>query len=245
MVAGATLHQRHPAVAPRPQRNIGAPRRASRWYSRFVFALKIVLPVVAIGLIVAIFAWRELMPSSVSAQRDRSALQREVLANSQMVNPRFRGIDDQGQPFSLSADFAIPSVRSPDVTDLVQPKGDISRNDGSWVALSAERGTYNRRTRILDMDGHVSIFHDQGYEMVTSRMRVDMAEGVASGDEPVFGQGPDTEFQGSGFRLEERGARVVLTGDSRVVVFSGAADGMFGLPDIAPAAPQRRSEETR
>ncbi|MBL8838169.1 MAG: LPS export ABC transporter periplasmic protein LptC [Alphaproteobacteria bacterium] len=242
MAAGATLHHRHPVVAPKTPRHIGPPRRASRWYSRFVLGLKIVLPLGAVALIGLIFSFREQAPSRRNQTAD---IQREVLANSQMVNPRFRGIDDQGQPFSLSADFAIPSTRNPNVTDLVQPKGDITRNDGSWVALSAERGAYDRRDRVLDLGGHVSIFHDQGYEMVTSQMRVDMPSGVAVGNEPVFGQGPDTEFQGAGFRLEERGARVVLTGDSRVVIFGSMADGMVGLPDITPSAPQRRSEETR
>lgn len=242
MTAGATLHQRHPAVTAKSTRHIGPPRRASRWYSRYVLALKIVLPLGAIALVGAIFSFREQAPSR---RNQASDMQREILANSQMVNPRFRGIDDQGQPFSLSADSAIPSARNPNVTDLVQPKGDITRNDGSWVALSAERGAYNRQDRILDLAGHVAIFHDQGYEMVTSQMRVDMPSGIAAGNEPVFGQGPDTEFQGAGFRLEERGARVVLTGDSRVVIFGGMADGMVGLPDITPSAAARRPEERR
>ena len=235
--ASATLHQRHPAIAGGSPRRVGKPRHASRWYSRFVLALKIALPVIAVAIIVAIFGWREIFPNS-GMRTTSPVVQSEVLANSQMVNPRFRGIDDQGQPFSLSADLAIPSPRNPNVTDLVQPKGDITRNDGSWVALSAERGSYDRQTRILDLGGHVAIFHDQGYEMVTSQMRVEMADGVASGEQPVFGQGPDTEFQGSGFRLEERGSRVILNGDSRVVIFGGAADGMVGLPDLSPSAPR-------
>lgn len=242
MAAGAAIHHKHPIVAAKTTRHVGAPRRVSRWYSRYVLALKIILPLIAVALVGTIFSFRDQAPNQ---RNQASEIQREILANSQMVNPRFRGIDDQGQPFSLSADFAIPSTRDPNVTDLVQPKGDITRNDGSWVALSAERGTYNRQDRILDLGGHVAIFHDQGYEMVTSQMRVDMPSGVAVGDEPVFGQGPDTEFQGAGFRLEERGARVVLTGDSRVVVFGSMADGMVGLPDITPSAPARRAEDRR
>jgi hypothetical protein len=35
----------------------------------------------------------------------------------------------------------------------------------------------------------------------------------------VHGQGPDTELHGEGFRLEAKGARILLLGESRIVFF--------------------------
>jgi hypothetical protein len=41
--------------------------------------------------------------------------------------------------------------------------------------------------------------------------------GDAQGDEPVKGQGHDFELSGEGFRIENKGARLHLTGESRIL----------------------------
>jgi lipopolysaccharide export system protein LptC len=227
------LPGRAPRAAPR---RIGPPRRASRWYTRFVKVMKLALPLIAAITIAVIFAWPQLFPSVTGLRRSLGAIGVEELARSRMVNPRFRGVDDQGQPFSLSADVATPSPTAPDLTDLENPRGDMTRTDGSWISITGDRGTYDRAQRLLDLGGRVSVFHDQGYEMQTTQMHFDMGTSVVQGDQPVAGQGPDTEFTSDGFRIEDRGARVFLTGQSRVVIYRQPDDGQLGLPDIPTAA---------
>jgi lipopolysaccharide export system protein LptC len=227
----------HSGPAPRAApRRVGPPRRASRWYTRFVRVTKIALPLVAAATIAVVFAWPQLFASVDRLRRSLGAIGVEELARSRMVNPRFRGVDDQGQPFSLAADVATPSPTNPDLTDLENPRGDITRTDGSWVSITGDQGTYDRTQRLLDLGGRVSVFHDQGYEMQTTQMHFDMGTSIVQGDQPVTGQGPDTEFQSEGFRLEDRGMRVFLTGRARVVLYSQPEDGQLGLPDIPTAA---------
>ena len=79
-----------------------------------------------------------------------------------------------------------------------KPKGDITLKDGTWLALSAEAGVYRKKDELLDLEGNVNLFHDGGYEIATSRARIDLAKNSAEGDEPVVGQGPDTELQRRG-----------------------------------------------
>jgi lipopolysaccharide export system protein LptC len=38
----------------------------------------------------------------------------------------------------------------------------------------------------------------------------------------VEGQGPNSELQGEGFRLLDRGVRIIVTGKSRLVLYPGA-----------------------
>ena len=80
------------------------------------------------------------------------------------------------------------------------------------------------------------MFHDQGYEVRTTKMHFDLGTSIAEGDEAVAGQGPDTEFQSQGFRIEDRGMRVFLSGQARVIIYRQGEDGALGLPDIPTAA---------
>jgi lipopolysaccharide export system protein LptC len=238
MADHAALRERRAAPARAAPRRIGPPRRASRWYSRFVAAMKVALPLAAAAVVGVILMWPQIFPSVARLRQSLGAIGVEELAQSRMVNPRFRGVDDQGQPFALAADVAKPSPHGPDLTELENPRGDLARSDGSWVALTAETGTYDRARRLLDLGGRVTVFHDQGYEVQTNRMHFNLATSIVEGDQPVVGQGPDTEFQSEGFRIEDRGMRVFLTGRARVVLYRQPEGGEFGMPDIPAAGPR-------
>jgi lipopolysaccharide export system protein LptC len=241
MADQATLRDRSLAPQRAAPRRIGPPRRASRWYTRFVAVMKISLPLAALAMVGGILLWPQLFPSVARLRQSLGAIGVEELAQSRMVNPRFRGVDDQGQPFALAADVATPSATNPDVTELENPRGDMTRSDGSWVALTADDGTYDRARRLLDLGGRVTVFHDQGYEVQTTKMHFNLGTSIVEGDQPVAGQGPDTEFQSEGFRIEDRGMRVFLTGQARVMIYRQPDDGQLGLPDIPTAGPRQQS----
>ena len=62
----------------------------------------------------------------------------------------------------------------------------------------------------------MTVFQNQGYQLQTRSARFFFKPGDAVGDEPVQGHGDDFEMQGAGFRIEDRGARIHLLGQSRV-----------------------------
>lgn len=198
------------------------PRRYSRAYSRFVLVMRWTLPAAALLVGAAVVAWPNFMPSRGPARGERLA--NEDFTTQRMVNPRFRGLDDNGRPFSLAADIASPSGSDPNVTDLVNPRGDITLESGNWVALNAEQGHYNRDRRVLELTGQVTLFHDHGYTLTTEAATIDIANSRAEGRVAVNGSGPDSELQGEGFQIEDRGMRVIVTGQSRLVLYRTQAE---------------------
>lgn len=220
------------AATPRPETShrarltsIGAGRwvrRHSAFYSWFVGMAKIVLPAVAAGLAVLVLAWPQLHSVEDRFRLRAVAVTLDDLENLRMVNPRYSGHDTQAQPYAISADQATQVAGTSDATDLVKPKADITLRTGTWIAVSAETGRFHRQSQRLSLSGQVNLFHDQGYELTTTQAEVDLAGGTAQGDQPVNGQGPDTELAGEGFRVFDKGGRIVLTGRSRVVIHSGA-----------------------
>jgi lipopolysaccharide export system protein LptC len=193
-----------------------ARRRYSVVYSRFVSLLKFLLPAVALTLIGLLLLWPQMNPLPTKVGFTKATV--EDLENLRMLAPRMIGRDEKNQPYTVTADQATQAAASSDVTDLVKPKGDMQINTGAWVALTADTGTYNKQSQMLHLEGNVNVFHDAGYEIQTSSADVNLDKGDAQGDKPVFGQGPDSELQGEGFRLYNKGARIIVTGQSRVVI---------------------------
>jgi lipopolysaccharide export system protein LptC len=198
-------------------------RRPSVLYSRFVGLLKLVLPATAIGLAGMVVFWPSLLPDNMIRPKPVH-VGVEDLENLRMVNPRFVGTDSQNQPYVLSADLATQQSATSPTTLLDKPKGDIALKNGAWLALTAERGVYEKKEQTLDLLGSVNLFHDRGYEITTEQARVYLDKGLAEGDQPVQGQGPDVELSGDrGFRLEDKGARIIVFGNSRLMFYPEAA----------------------
>jgi lipopolysaccharide export system protein LptC len=194
-------------------------------YTRFVALMKFLLPAVAVGLLMLVAAWPRI---EASLDRLKFALPRLDLSEARdlrMVNARFSGIDKQNRPFTVTAETARQNPSKDDLVSLEAPKADISLQSGAWVAVHSDTGIYQQQTQILDLFGRVHLFHDRGIEFVTDTARVFMNEGRAEGDDPVAGQGAFGEVAAEGFRLLDKGERVVFTGKSRLMLVPHAAGG--------------------
>jgi lipopolysaccharide export system protein LptC len=215
-----------PAAAPAPRRGgrlrSVVPRiapRHSALRSQVVVSLKILLPAAAVALVMLVLMWSRLSPDDQRFAIPKVVVKPEDLENLKMESPRYVGIDAQNQPFTVTARLATQGASGSPLTGLEEPKGDILLSAGSWIAVEARQGVYDKTAETLELSGDVSLFHDRGYQLRTARARVLFAPGEAEGDAPVHGQGPDTELHGEGFRLEAKGARILLLGESRIVFF--------------------------
>ena len=202
-----------------------APRRHAAWYSRFVKAMKIVLPTIALLLIALIVAWPHIDVPSSRFRIGFAGLTVKEADDPSMVNPRYLGSDDDDQPYSITAEIARRLAGNADVIELDSPKADLLANDGTWLVLTANRGIYGREKEALDLIGNVVLYHDSGYEFLTEKAKIDLDKSSAEGDEPVRGQGPFGNLQAEGFRLVDKGATIFFKGKSKLVIYPGAGTG--------------------
>lgn len=216
MTETAVRPEKDPPEQPGPRR---IPARAGGGYSRFVGLMKVVLPVTAGILALLVVIWPQLERPEEGFRLGVSGMAPGDVDGQRIVNARFNGLDSAGNPFTILADGAIQPDGGAEPVLLEFPKADMALDDNAWIALSADDGAYYKQSQTLDLDGNVNGFHDQGYEFRTARAQVDLAAGTASGDVPVAGHGPLGEIQGEGFRLTERGKRILFTGTSRLVIF--------------------------
>ena len=192
----------------------------------FVGLMKVVLPAMAAALILLVVAWPQFTGDADKFRLGVSKLGIDQLENLSMLNARFDGIDEKEQPYTITADMATQSRQGEDLIDLELPKADITLRDGTWLALTARAGEYNKAARLLDLQGAVSLFHDRGFELQTSAARIDLEAGIAEGDEPVQGFGAAGAIQSEGFRVLDRGRRIIFTGRSHLTLMPAAREAM-------------------
>ncbi len=217
----------HIASVPAPLSAAGTPQilrqpprlSVGNHYSIFVGFMKVLLPALVVALILLMFAWPKFVLDDNRFRLNISKLGPEQAESLTMLNARFEGVDAENRPYMLTADMATQSDREKDRIDLELPKADITLQDGAWLALTARQGLYRRERQVLDLIGSVSLFHDQGFELLTESAQVDLEHGTASGNQPVQGQGETGLIEAEGFRVYDRGARILFTGKSRMVIY--------------------------
>lgn len=188
-------------------------------YSLFVGTLKVVLPALAVAMILLVVVWPQFAPDDSRFRLGISDLSPDSAGNLTMVNPRFQGRDTEDRPFSVVAKSASQAKSGADRVELDAPKADITLADGAWVALTADNGVFYRDRQQLDLDGHVSLFHDHGFELHTAAALVDLKAGTATSTTPVSGQGPTGHLEAQGFRLEDKGRTIIFTGNSKLTLY--------------------------
>src|SRR5260221_21009 len=120
-------------------------RRGGGAYSRFVSAMKLFLPAIAVGLVMLVAAWPSIQES---LERLRPKLPRLDLSEARdlrMVNARYSGIDKQHRPYVLTADVARQTPQQNDLMSLEGPKADLTLTNGTWLVLSARTSVSRSR----------------------------------------------------------------------------------------------------
>lgn len=192
-------------------------------YGRFIGLFRIILPTIATALIVLVAVWPQLSKDTIVI--GPANIDKKDAENLQMVNARYTGVDASKRPFAITADSADQENAKSVTVALKAPKADILLQNGTWIALTATNGIFNREEQLLELQGAVNLFHDSGYEFQTSSAVFDMKAGDATGTENVVGQGPFGRLQAEGFRVYNRGQRVQFTGKAKLTILPKSGDG--------------------
>jgi len=181
---------------------------------------KWLLPVGALALLAVIALWPEF---DRAEDRGRLAFRRASQTSAEAMRlsgARYQGVDEQGRPVNVTATSAVQQEQR-DIIDLTRPRADMVTSSGAWVLLEAEKGQYAQARDHLDLEGKVTLWHDDGSTLRTEAAEIDLAAGNAEGHRPVAAQGPFGTLVSEGFRLENRGQVVVFTGKAKAVLEGG------------------------
>ena len=196
-------------------------RKSSRGYSVFIRGLKIVLPLAALGLVLALFSWQQMDETVLPAPAPVEKSVRSVGKN-ELLNPKFESTDEKGNPYSVTAKRALQgqSVED-DMILLEEPVADVALEGGKWLAIKAAQSAFRQETQRLLLKGNVEIFHDDGYTLSTAEMDVDMKAGTARSDVSVHVQGPKGEIDAVGMSADREAGLLIFKGPAKLVLNEG------------------------
>jgi lipopolysaccharide export system protein LptC len=158
-------------------------------YSRVVAVLKVGLPLVALGLISALFLIQtddRLGGELTFTEGDIEALG----SGLRISNPTFTGTSSGQDRFRFTAELVVPDAAPPTRAEITAPMGEVELHDGPVIELAAAAGTLDLPEERLVLAGDVDIVTSDGYQMRTDRLTVDLRSGSLSTEQPVATEGP-------------------------------------------------------
>ncbi|MBV9539193.1 MAG: LPS export ABC transporter periplasmic protein LptC [Acidisphaera sp.] len=180
-----------------------------------VRAAKIVLPVLALAILTVMVLWQDLIGDPTRA---RFSYRRGLLeaVSGQIADPRYRGIDERNRPYSVTASSA--TQHGPELFDLVEPKADVTLENGAWMMVTARNGVFVQHRNVVDLSGNVTIYRDDGTTLQTDAATVDLKAGAASSASMTHVEGPFGTLDAQGFAALDRGDVVQFPGPGHLLL---------------------------
>jgi lipopolysaccharide export system protein LptC len=181
-----------------------------------VAATKWSLPLFALLLLGSLAIWPELVRVK---EQGRVAFRRAFNVDPEsgrMVQPRYRGLDERGRPYTVTA--ATAQQTSAERVAMTDPKGDIVTESGTWVMVEAKEGVYIQHQALMDLSGEVTLYREDGTTMRTDAASIDLKSGAAASDDKTHAEGPFGVLDAQGFTLTDKGAAIQFQGPAHLVV---------------------------
>lgn len=169
----------------------------------------------AVGVVAAVMIIGPLFPrGEISFLLDRTKVAMTA-ERVRVANAMYRGIDDEGRPFTVTAGSAAQvSLRDP-LIRMQDLAARIRLTDGP-AELTAHGGTYDYDAEQVNVTGPVNFTAADGYRMATSNVAIDLQTRRVIGSGGVTGAIPAGTFSADRI-IADLGERTVsLDGNARL-----------------------------
>lgn len=188
-------------------------------YTRFVLYGKWSLLGVALLLVASLILWPLLTKDSsglrVSFVDSKTA--KQPPASPVMHNPEYSGSGTKGQQYKITGKTA--TQKKPTLITLTEVEATLSKPNGSWHILTAERAEYQQDKKLIDLYGKVTVLDGTKNTFSTAHATIDAATSHVYGTERITGEGNLGKLVASGFEIKDNGAHITFTrGDAPVTV---------------------------
>lgn len=156
-------------------------------YSQAVALLKVILPLLALGLLSTLFLFSQSREPAMSIPFS-DALRQGEIADQQLGAPSFAGTTNRGDMLTMTASRARPDGEGRIVADDLSAR--LILSDGSDIRLSSQTATLVDATNEAELRGGVTIESSTGYVLTTEGLVSSITETAARSLGPVQGYGP-------------------------------------------------------
>jgi len=218
----------------RNERGAEAFARAAR-HSRNVRLFKIVLPLTAILIIIAFFAYSYL-PALRGADVDVDVINTAVESGDLvMSNPTLDGFTGTNQPYSVTARKARQPVGEPlGAFSLEELSATIQFGDKDSAKIIAGGGNLDRQSNRLVLDKQIEIETSNGIRARLETAEVDLATKTVESDRPVIIEMTGVRIESQKFETADGGEKLIFDGGVHMQV--QPSEVKRGATDVQKAA---------
>ena len=188
-------------------------------HDKLVRTLKIGLPALS-GVVLAFLFFAPLEDKQeVSFVLDKNKVD-TAEERLKLSNVSYRGQDDSGRPFVLSARSGVQQTSAVPIVDIADMNAQIQLDSGP-ARLQADRARYQMERDHVSILGPLVLTAADGYRMATSDVNVDLRARTMRSRGPVAGEMPLGRFSADNMQANLPDRRVVLTGRARLHIVQG------------------------
>jgi lipopolysaccharide export system protein LptC len=189
------------------------------FHDRLVHFLARGLPAL-VGALLAIMVITPLSPrGEISFLLDRRKVAM-VNERMQVSSAMYRGQDDEGRNFSITAGSAVQRTKAQPLIELDQLTARIMLDNGPAL-LTAGRGNYDFGKEIVDIAGPINVQTSDGYRMTATNVDIDLGSKILKSRGPVKGRIPAGTFSADRINADLNERTVALEGNARLRMVPG------------------------
>jgi lipopolysaccharide export system protein LptC len=151
--------------------------------------------------------------------KDKVAMAKERM---RVTSATYRGEDQKGQAFAITAGSAVQTSSLDPIVRLTDLSAKIKLADGP-AEINADRGRYNMKNEIIQIDGPVRFTATNGFSLETRDVAVGLKSRQLASGGPVTGKMPLGSFSADRIRADLSARLVTLEGRARLHIVQRSA----------------------
>ena len=164
---------------------------------------------IGLGFVIAFLAqaglFRALMPQQAAPPPPAVEPDR-ITAGVSTVN----GIDDEKQPYQVTARRGWQDGKTPNLVHLEEPVGVFRRASGTKYTITGTTGLYDTKIKSLDLDGNVVLEQEGRFKARMDKANIAVKEKRLTANTPVSAQFGSGTVDANGMQITDDGARILF-----------------------------------
>ncbi|KIN62751.1 LptC domain containing protein [Sulfitobacter noctilucicola] len=189
-------------------------------YSRFVGWLKVLLPLLALGLLSTLFLLsRAIDTETVIPFADKEIQDR--LRDQQVTGPVYQSVTANGDQISFAAQKLTTPQGQTDGNEAEEIEINMELASGSTLMVTADRGVLDISQDTADLSGDVVITTSTGYRIESQKLTTLMSTTQVTSPGPVHADGPIGTLDAGAMTLnpaiDDEPAHLVFTNQVKLI----------------------------
>ena len=198
--------------------------RSDNTYSQVVAWMKIILPMLALGLLSTLFLISRTIDPTQSAPFARIDLEQRA-QDQGATKPSFSGVTQQGDEILFTADTIRPEYDEPETLLVENIMARMALFDGTVVNITSLHAQMNLNNLTAHLEGRVHIITSTGYVVATDRLDTRLDEIHAESRGPISAEGSIGSIKAGRMLLqnnnESKEPELVFTGGVELIYHPG------------------------